>query len=215
MNRFENQLHEETPPPTFRGADDRDTVLGEGITKGTGLLAVRDFALERYPDTWQVVQGKLSEQSTEVMASNPLPNAWYPLESYVELVEKLSQSAPGDDEGVARELGAWEVKRDFQGGVYRALLALTTPAMALRVSGALWGMYHRSGKLRGYATGPNSARVEITNFGARSKIFWAYVCGFIAELARMANAHNAECVSIEGGNDRVHYMTADVLWSED
>ena len=203
------------PPPTFRGADDRNTALGVPRTKGTGLLAVRDFALERYPEAWGQTVAVLSTQSAALLEGGILPNGWYPLESYVELVEQLSRLAPAADEAVARELGAWEVQRDFRGGIYRALLALTTPTMAIRVSGALWGMYHRSGKLRAHASGPNSARVEVTNFGARSTLFWAYVCGFTQELARMANARDAECVCIEGGSDDDRFMLADVVWAED
>ena len=201
---------ESTP---FLGVDHRSTIKGEARTKGTGILAVRDYALEHHPETWSEILRVASPATLLELESGVLPNGWYALESYVELVERLATLAPEATDRVAMNLGAWEVRRDFQGGIYRALLALSTPTMAIRISGGLWGMYHRSGQLRAESWGPTTARVQVSNFGASSSVFWTYVRGFTAELARMANAKDAECRLLEGGEDGDHFMVAEVTWS--
>jgi hypothetical protein len=213
VNAFDTRDPAKPESTPFLGVDHRSTFKGEARTKGTGLIAVRDYALEHHPEAWSQLLRIASPATLMELENGILPNGWYPLESYVELVERLATLAPDPSDAVARGLGAWEVQRDFQGGIYRALLALSTPAMAIRISGALWRMYHRSGQLRAESWGPTTARVHVTNFGASSAIFWTYVRGFTAELARMANAKGAECALLEGGQDGDRFMVAEINWT--
>jgi hypothetical protein len=174
-------------------------------------MAIRDFALSEYPGVWEKVLEHATPVTREVVGEL-LPNGWYPCESYVELVELVAKLAPGDDLAVAEASGRWEVRRDFEGGIYRALLALTTPTMAIRASGALWGMYQGSGEFKATSLGRSSARITITNFAGASALYWANVRGFAAQLAQMANAPNARCELSEGGKDGEHFMVAEVSW---
>ena len=192
--------------------DLRNRPQGEAVTKGTGLLAARDFAEARYPSLWPAVLAKLSERTRACVQRGVLPNGWYPLEDYIELVETLARLAPDPDTEVAAKLARWEVRRDLQGGIYRALLAIASPSMAIRVSARMWSLYHKSGRFRATASGDFSATLDVRFFAGSSSLFWHYILGFCEEVAELANAIEPRATLVEGGAEGDHYMVAELVW---
>lgn len=92
-----------------------------------------------------------------------LPASWVPMELYFAVVQYLVDRFHGGDAKAAVELGRWAASGNI-GSFFKAVLAFTSPAMVISMSGRFWKSYYDVGRLEVVVNEPGRVVGELSQW---------------------------------------------------
>lgn len=92
-----------------------------------------------------------------------LPSSWVPMELYFSVVQYLVDHLHGGDAKSAIELGRWSAAENI-GTFFKAVLAFTSPAMVISLSGRFWKSYYDVGELKVVVNEPGRVVGELSQW---------------------------------------------------
>ncbi len=176
------------------------TVTGilEQVGAKYGPSVVAEFA-RTLPDEFRVpIESKLL-----------LPSTWVPMELYFAVVQFLVERFHAGDPKAAIELGRWSASENI-GTFFKAVLAFTSPAMVINLSGRFWKSYYDVGELKVVVNEPGRVVASLTGWPYDDEVTVNELGGsFLAylEKSRGKDVKLVEAGPIEPGALRfdVHY----------
>jgi hypothetical protein len=184
---------------------ERNRPVGEARSKGNALNAAVDFVRTIHPAHWQPTLERLEPASRELLAGIVVAGAWYPFDVFHDLTRAFCEVIPGGMPVIARAWGARTIDRDFQGGIYRAFLRVSSPLFLLRTFGRLWGLYHATGALVVVSEKGNSARLLVHGLHRPATQLMYGVIGSASRLLELAGSQRVRHKVIAGAGTDDRY----------
>jgi len=165
--------------------------MTEQLVKGTCLKSVVDFLQER--GMLDEVVGALGPRSGEVFGTDLLSVSWYPVDAYLELLERVGDCAKPDADDLFEKLGR-RIIHDGLSGVYRAFMAPTSLSLlhGLRRGHQLWNLYFRGGVFKFVELDEHNARIQVHGEERTTRAFCRTRQAGIGEALVMAGANNPQ-----------------------
>jgi hypothetical protein len=166
-----------------------------GKAKGSAMLsAIKALRLKK-----EEARKALPPELHVYLEDRILVSLWYPEEHFVEILRALARVIPDQGMNVYEFMGRISAQVDLK-GIYAHLVRHGDPALTLRRTAVIWGLYHDTGKEEVIESGTDYVVTQITGFENPSRESCGTVVGWNAELA-----------SIAGGKDVTAAHTACVL----
>ena len=154
--------------------------------KGVCILSVYGFLREAgiLEETLQ----KLGEPHATAL-SGVRSAGWYPLDSFLVLLEKIHENPRHRDMEVFYGLGRRVIKEGLN-SFYKAFAMLASPAVAVKRAPMLWGMYSLNSALTIQNPGKGRVSGTITVSGPTSRVLCRFLMGGFSEPIHLAGGKN-------------------------
>ena len=163
--------------------------MPEALIKGTCLRSVIGFL--RDAGMLDDVVRDLGPESRVVFGSDLLPVNWYPVEAYLELLDRVADVGKPHAEAYFDQIGR-RIIRDGLSGVYRAFLPVETMLRGLRRGSQLWGFYFRGSELQVIELDEHNARLPVLGEPRTTHAYCRTKLAGISEALAMAGAANVQ-----------------------
>jgi len=159
--------------------------------KGTCVASVMRLLREEHKQG--EVLGRLGQRVRDVFSGPILPVSWYPLQSYVSLLDAIQTSYPAEGREVGFRVGR-RVMQDGLSSVYKVVLKVASPEMVLKKAGMLWGFYFQGSKLTIVEEHPCNLLLSITDDCRPTPVYCLSLAGGMAETAERAGARDCRVI---------------------
>jgi len=177
--------------------------------KGTCVSSVMAFLRdERTLD--KVLQG-VSEPHRSVFTSVIVPASWYPVESYLHLLDSVMRVYAGEGLEVCHRIGR-RIIHDGLNTVYRVILKVANPQAVLKRGNMLWGFYFKNSDFSVLESRPGRVLIKVTDGGRTTRAYCKSIMGGMAETVELSGGKDPQILHprcrVDGADScvfEVHY----------
>ena len=159
--------------------------------KGTCVASVMRLLREEHKQ--DEVLERLEQKVRDVFTGPILPVNWYPLQSYISLLNAIQKSYPGEGKDVGFRVGR-RIMRDGLSSVYKVILKVASPEMVLKKAGMLWGFYFKESKLTIVEEHHCNLLLSVTDDCRPTPVYCQSLAGGMAETAERAGARDCRVI---------------------
>lgn len=160
----------------------------ETLVKGSSIHSIFNYLRE--VGLLESVLRKLEEPHRDHL-TGVVSAGWYPVESFIQLLELIAQSPASKDRELFFKLGR-RVVHDGLSGVYKALAKLVNPAVAIKRAPMLWGMYVQGCTLEVVNPAKGFVSGYLNDQPPMSRAMCKFVMGGFAEPIYLAGGSNVQ-----------------------
>lgn len=179
--------------------------------KGTLLSARGRYVREEYGEqAFAKLVEAVAPEARQHLTNTPLPFAWYPLETLIEIDRRIIEGPMKGEIGTMKAFGDKIARYDLK-TVYKILFKLGSPAFVLRRISTVYGMYLDGGEAQADFVEDRSARLSF-----RDAYYPHYLCkfGMSGWLSSSVDLSGGRNVQIE--HDRcIHFGASRCSWRLD
>ena len=158
-------------------------------SKGTNVLNMRSFILERYGEPgWARILRAVPDADRAVLESM-VAVGWYSFDVQAEVLRAIDRELDDDDHTIIAAIGAYEADQDLR-RIHRLFLRLANPAYVLEKAEQYWGRFYDSGRWRVERLGPKAARGQLFDFDSVERLFCVYLRAYIKRMFELVGARD-------------------------
>ncbi len=169
--------------------------------KGTGLLSLKDFIKEKYPNQYELWVKKLSQEGIYVFSSVINSSEWFSIsEVYYPALKAVSDMFfEGNQTKAAYEVGLYSAKHDLT-GVYKVFLLIGTPQFLMKASKRIIATYYRPVDVDITEIQKNSLVLSVSLLHLQSEMVDYLTIAWCVSALELANCKNVTYEKIEAKN---------------
>jgi hypothetical protein len=162
-------------------------------TKGTGLVElVKVLRIHRHQ---QPLEG-LGARGRALVDERILPNEWYPLEGFLDLLDFAYTQLLGRDDQATLQMGVAGGRVLLQ-GPHRAFIKPGDPSASVHAMRHTWPAYYDFGSLSAEPEGDSTVRFELTGYPDVPAPHAMMIAGWPIAAAQLSGAADARCEMLE------------------
>ena len=177
------------------------------MEKGSTIKGVLEYVEKHFGK--EKVEEILNEFPEEVRKGLKfiLTFRWYPVEYFIDLLNKVSEKCFNNEPSRADEIGKYLLKTTLP-TIYKVFYKIGNPMFIIKRAPILWKMYHKTGKMEVRQTGDKSIEVTIKEYAIPNKVHCYVIKGGMEMALELSGAKNPVATEIEcvcEGSDRCFY----------
>ena len=161
--------------------------MSDSAIKGACVRSVLDLLHQEH--SLEPILSGLAQREREIFSGGIVTAGWYPIESYLMLLDQVVQHHQDQDLSFCYRLGR-KVVADGLGTIYRIFVKLSTPTAVLKRAPMLWGMYFQGSVLEIFESAQGSVKLAVRESNRVTAAYCMSRLGGIHETLIAAKAQN-------------------------
>jgi len=153
----------------------------------------------------------LSDDAKRLVQGQLLPNAWYPLDAFVQFLEVDIQVTARGNSGVLVARAETVIEHQLR-GIYKVFARLSSAQSLLKRLATIQGTYFRNADIRFMNIGDGQATVEYAGFCERHRIMRPVLIGFYRKALEICGVKVTSVDFVAPGPDGEPSWTLNLAW---